>query len=190
MKILCDTSSVLLLIRSAPQMFIDDRFNCFTVREVWEEVFRTQKFKAKYSWRDSFKNKIKVTSSLEIAESLRSHLELIQNLVETGIINSKTGRFFDLSRKDQKIVANVLAFDSKLSTNDFDMRDFVNLQFNGRSLSSLALLNEWLENNLIAFDSKLQQTIEDWAINNEPVQPRDDIEKFERLTGREYVGPR
>jgi len=53
MKILCDTSSVLLLIRIAPQMFIDDKFNCFTVREVWEEVFQTQKFRTKYSWRDN-----------------------------------------------------------------------------------------------------------------------------------------
>lgn len=74
-------------------------------------------------------------------------------------------------------------------TTDFDMRDFVSQQFSRRCLSSLALFNEWLEKKLIVFDSKPQETIKDWAINNEPIQPSDDIEKFERLTGCEYVGP-
>jgi hypothetical protein len=45
MYILCDTCSVLMLIRIAPDMFRDDRYGCVTIQEVFQELFRTQKFK-------------------------------------------------------------------------------------------------------------------------------------------------
>lgn len=47
MHILCDTCSVLMLIRIAPDMFKDERYECVTVNEVWQELFRTRKFKTK-----------------------------------------------------------------------------------------------------------------------------------------------
>ena len=43
MYILCDTCSVLMLIRVAPDMFCDDRYGCVTIKDVFRELFRTQK---------------------------------------------------------------------------------------------------------------------------------------------------
>lgn len=50
MFILCDTSSILLLLRIAPDMFRDERFQCKTILDVHDEIFRTSKFKTKYPW--------------------------------------------------------------------------------------------------------------------------------------------
>ena len=81
MYILCDTSSILLLIRIAPDMFIDERYECLTIYEVRDEIFRTPRFKSKYSWRIDFKNKIKVTNIDETKKSdFEVHLNLIKNL--------------------------------------------------------------------------------------------------------------
>lgn len=42
MFILCDTSSILMLLCIAPEMFIDERFECITIREVHDEIVRNQ----------------------------------------------------------------------------------------------------------------------------------------------------
>ena len=55
MYILCDTCSVLMLIRIAPDMFCDDRYECVTIQEMIQEMFRTQKFKMRYPWRTKYK---------------------------------------------------------------------------------------------------------------------------------------
>ncbi|MBA4419143.1 MAG: hypothetical protein C0392_14735 [Syntrophus sp. (in: bacteria)] len=39
-------------------MFTDERFDCVTVQEVCEEIFRTQRFKTKYPWRSDYKGRI------------------------------------------------------------------------------------------------------------------------------------
>ena len=59
MKILCDTCSILMVIRIAPDMLTDKKYGCFTIQEVREEIIRQQKFKDKYPWRLRFKNKIR-----------------------------------------------------------------------------------------------------------------------------------
>jgi len=59
MNILCDTCSILMLIRIVPEMFCDERFECVTIHEVIQEIFRTQKFKSRYPWRERYKPKIK-----------------------------------------------------------------------------------------------------------------------------------
>lgn len=46
MFILCDTSSILMLLRIAPEMFTDDRYECGTIREVHDEIIRTTKSEA------------------------------------------------------------------------------------------------------------------------------------------------
>jgi hypothetical protein len=69
------------------------------------------------------------------------------------------------------------------------MRDFAEQQFDRVCLSSLALLNEWIDNSLVSWDSNIKDIVKDWKISNEPTQPREDIEKFESLTGRQYSGP-
>ena len=65
MNILCDTCSVLMLIRIAPDMCMDEGFDCVTVQEVCEEIFRTQRFKTKYAWRSDYKNKIRPSRLLK-----------------------------------------------------------------------------------------------------------------------------
>ena len=59
MFILCDTSSILILLQIAPDMFTDNRYECKTIRVVHDEIVRTTKFKTKYPWTREMKPKIK-----------------------------------------------------------------------------------------------------------------------------------
>ena len=93
MNILCDTCSVLMLIRIAPEMFCDDRFECTTVQEVIKELFQTQKFKTSYPWRKEYKSKIKAMGTSEIDNNdFQICLEAIKNIIQIGKINKRTER--------------------------------------------------------------------------------------------------
>jgi hypothetical protein len=131
-------------------MFIDERFKCITILEVRNEIFQTQKFKSRYPWRDTFKKEIKpkILNS-ETIKSENLYFDVINNKIESGTLNRRENRFFDLSYKDQKIVAAALASESILATNDRDMRDFIEQEFDGIGMSSLGLLNQWLKKELI-----------------------------------------
>ncbi|NQV19357.1 MAG: hypothetical protein HQ534_12545 [Armatimonadetes bacterium] len=48
MNIICDTCSILMLIRIAPDMFIDSKYGCKTINEVRKEFISTTRFKEKY----------------------------------------------------------------------------------------------------------------------------------------------
>ena len=90
MNILCDTCSVLMLIRIAPEMFCDDRFECVTIPEVIHELFQTQKFKTSYPWRKEFKSKIKAIRTSEIEKGdFKIYLQSIRVLKQTGKRNKK-----------------------------------------------------------------------------------------------------
>ncbi len=81
MNILCDTCSVLMLIRIAPDMFMLDKFNCVTVHEVRKEILQTQKFKSKYPWRTDFKDKIRSNSSISNStDNFTLHFDTIDRL--------------------------------------------------------------------------------------------------------------
>ena len=170
-------------------MFSDDRFNCFTVLEVRDEIYKSQRFGSKYPWRSSVRREIKIKSCLDIEDSFQNCFDLIEKMNETGVINQRNNRIFNLSRCDQIIIAYAIALDSRISTNDLGMKDFAEQEFDKECLSSLALLNEWIENSLVSWDSNIKDIMRDWKISNEPTQPREDIEKFESLTGRKYPGP-
>lgn len=102
MRILCDTCSVLMVIRVAPDMFVNQRFGCATIPKVYDEIFKKQKFKTKYPWRDQFKNKIVALGTSELTDSLvDTHLSTIEFLVQAGVLNSNTGRLVDLSPTDK-----------------------------------------------------------------------------------------
>lgn len=104
MNILCDTCSVLMLIRIAPDMFCDDRFECVTIQEVIKEFFQTQKFKTSYPWRREYKSRIKAIGISEIEKGdFHIYLQSIKSIIETGKINKRTGKYFNLSRVDQLI---------------------------------------------------------------------------------------
>ncbi len=66
MKILCDTCSILMVIRIAPDMLTDEKYGCFTIQKVREEIIRQQKFENKYPWRHDVKDKIQCIPNSEI----------------------------------------------------------------------------------------------------------------------------
>lgn len=191
MNILCDTCSILMLIRIAPEMFRDDRYECVTMMEVFHELFRTQKFKSRYSWRKKYKNKIRVLGASQINKGdFRLCLETIKSIVFTGKINNRTGHYFNLSHTDQVIAACSIAHNFRLTTVDDDLADFIKQEFSGKTISPLGIINGWLGKGLIRWNDAMQTIIEDWERTNESAQPRKEIKRFEKITGYKYVGPR
>ncbi len=55
-----------MLMRIAPEIFCDDRFECVTIRQVINELFQTQRFKTNYPWRKEYKSKIKAMGTSEM----------------------------------------------------------------------------------------------------------------------------
>ena len=131
MKILCDTCSILMVIRIAPDMLIDEKYGCVTIQEVREEIIRQQKFKDKYPWRHGFKDKIRCIPNSEIINNdfANQYLEAINLLIESNITNNKTGRLFDLSPVDKKFISCALSFGFKISTGDGDIKNIANQEF-------------------------------------------------------------
>ena len=190
MNILCDTCSVLMLIRIAPDMFVDERFNCVTVHEVCEEIFRTQRFKTKYPWRIDYKDKIRPSISLKnIGHEFELHLGVVNQLLDAGGMSSKTGKAFGLSFVDKKIAAYVTAYGLEISSTDNSLIDFLEQEFDKKNRSPLAILNDWIKRGLIQWNNNVQSIIEDWDKIGEPVQPVKDKKDFLKLTGSKYKGP-
>lgn len=190
MKTLCDTCCVLLLIRIAPEMFSDQRYNCYTLREVKEEIFQTQRFRSRYPWRDRYKKEIKPTiirSGMEKSAELYSNI--INNKIECGTLNKKNGKLFNLSRTDQKIVSIASASKSVLATDDREIQDFVEQEFDGLCISSLGLLNQWLKEGVLEWSKKFCTIIEEWDRYDEAVQPLKDRRDFKELTKTDFMGP-
>lgn len=189
MHILCDTCSVLMLIRIAPEMFIDKRYECSTIADAKDELFQTQKFKNKYPWRLDFKNKIVILGTMELTSGdFNLYLETVINLIESGTINQRTQKFFNLSRVDKKFIACALAHNYEVTTTDNDLIDFLQQEFSKTNVAPLSLINCWLRNQLIEWNEQRQAIVKDWDKCNEARQPLSDIVEFENLTGYEYVG--
>jgi len=191
MPILCDTCSILMLIRIAPEMFVAEQYECLTITDVRDELFQTQKFKDKYPWRLEFKNKIVTLGTTEVTSGdFNLYLQTITNLIESGTINQHTQKFFNLSRVDKKFIACALAHNYEVTTTDNDLIDFLQQEFSKSNIAPLNLINSWLKNQLIEWNEQRQSIIEDWNKCNEARQPFSDVEEFEKLTGYEYVGPK
>lgn len=192
MHILCDTSSILLLIRIAPEMFIDERYECCTLHEIYDELFRTQKFKQRYPWRDKFKNKIKYLDSQQInVTEVKLYYETIVRLNEAGKTSNYSGKIFSLSRVDIKLLACALAHGFKLSTGDQGIKEFAWQEFSEEfkgHVSALEIINLWLRKKLIKWNDELHEYISDWSEQNEYPQPDDQRKIFERFTKRKYPG--
>ena len=191
MHILCDTCCILMLIRIAPEMFRDERFGCVTIQEVRGEIFRTQKFKTKYPWRNEYKDKIlAVPNSKQTEESYTDLLNAIRTLIDNGTTNEKKKRLFDLSWVDQKVMAFAIANGCKINSEDVNLIEFAVQEFGelfSGHVSSLGLINEWLEAGLIEWSETRQAYIEEWYYTKEPNQSSKEIKKFKRLTGYNYV---
>jgi hypothetical protein len=178
-----------MLIRIAPDMFTDERFDCATVQEVCEEIFRTQRFKTKYPWRSDFKGKIRSSNSLKNTDDdFEFHLDVIKQLVEAGGMSSKTGKAFGLSFVDKKIAAYVTAYDLEISSTDNSLIDFLEQEFDKKNKSPLAILNGWIRGGLITWNEEVRKIVEDWDKNGEPAQPVKDKKEFLKLTGIKYMG--
>lgn len=191
MNILCDTCSVLMLIRIAPEMFCDERYECVTIQEVIHEIFRTQKFKVRYPWRERYKSKIKAMGVSQINQGdFMLFLETIKSIVSAGKRNEETNLYFNLSHVDQVIAACSIAHNFKLTTVDDDLANFVKQEFSGETISPLGIINDWIERRLIRWNDDLQLIIEDWEKCNESPQPKKEIKRFERITGYKYAGPK
>jgi hypothetical protein len=56
MFVVCDTCSLIMLLRIAPDMFADPRYRCVTIAPVFNEYVRTQRFKHRYPWREALRS--------------------------------------------------------------------------------------------------------------------------------------
>lgn len=171
-------------------MFTDGRFDCVTVQEVCEEIFRTQRFKTKYPWRSNYKDRIRPSNILKgIGDDFELHLDVVRQLVDAGGVSSKTGRAFGLSFVDKKIAAYVTAYELEISSTDNSLIDFLEQEFDKKNRSPLAILNGWIKEGLVQWNEDIQRIIEDWDKNGEPVQPVKDKKDFLKLTRVRYMGP-
>jgi hypothetical protein len=192
MYILCDTSCTLMLIRIAPDMFVDASYQCCTIVKTRHEIFRNVRFKTKYPWRSQYRDKIRtLPNDLVGNESANRYFDAITVLVDHGTINEKAGCEFDLSYIDRKILACVLSNGYWLTSGDNDLKDFALQQFSREfkgSISPLAMVNRWIREGLIKWNDERHSYIADWSRDNEHPQFMHQIRQFQRLTRRPYPG--
>ena len=108
-------------------------------------------------------------------------------MIESEIKNRK-GRLFDLSRVDRLLIAYSKAMNIDVSTSDGQIIEFAKDQFDIANISALALVNKWIRSDLVEWNDDLNSFVREWDINDEPIQPGEDILEFEGLTGLDYVG--
>lgn len=133
-------------------------------------------------------SKIKYLSyTKEQSNNINTAVNNITNLTEI-IPNERTGKYFELSKIDKKIIACVIELEYELSSVDRDLNDFVEQQTDKKSIKPLALINIWLEKDLLNWDKEKQSYIRDWDLQNEAPQDKNDIKKFESFSGYNYCG--
>ena len=174
-----------MLIRIAPDIFYDEKYECVTIQAVRKEIFGTRKFKDKYPWRKDFKAKIKTVSTSKLDSTAAS---VVHSTAEE-YFNHRTGRPYSLSPPDKEIAAFALSNSWDVSTGDKDLIDFLNQQFNIRSYSSLEVLNIWLSKKAIVWNEELHTILNEWSALREKPQPEKAKSTFYKLTGKKYPGP-
>lgn len=189
MFILCDTSTVLMLLRIAPDMFIDPKYECLTLVEVKNEILRSTKFKNKYAWRLSYKNKLKVIGMTEYDKAeFKLTEQTIDSMLNNYLMNDITGHFFDLSSVDKKIAAYAICEQFNLATEDKSLKQFVHQEFEIEGYGALEVLNHWIRNGVLVIDDRVIDIISEWKILDEPQQTQQSIKEFESITKRKYTG--
>ncbi len=192
MLTLCDTTSLIMLIRVAPEMFIDERFQCCTIHQVRNEIIRISKFSKKYPWRKQYKDKIRcLPNAFTTDESLKRYFAAINCLIRNVTINEETGKVFDLSFVDIVFLSYALANGFRITSGDQNLLDFPSQEFKGEfkgNISPLGILNGWIEKKLVKWSDEAHNYLADWKIDNEHPQPERQIRKFKKLTHRNYPG--
>jgi hypothetical protein len=179
-----------MVMRIAPDMFQDERYMCVTTNEVRTELVKNPKFKEKYPWRKDFIPKIKTLSLQQTQnDEVKLYLEIINSLIaDDQAINTRTKRAFGLSRTDIRIAAYALANGYEVTTAEYNLSDFLEQQFQQTVIEPLELVNIWLKEDLIKWDSSHQTIMEEWKLLNEKPQSPVHIKEFERLSGYKYLG--
>lgn len=182
-----------MLLRIVPDLFLDDKFECYTISDVRKELLRNQRFKTKYPWRNEYKSNIKCIPESDISndELFQIYIDAINVMIDQGTINSKTDRLFDLSLTDKKIIATALSKGFKITTGDKDLMEFIQQEFSDEykgTISPLEMINRWLEDGLIEWNIERQGYVADWVSTNEYQQPNKQKSKFKKLTGYNYPG--
>lgn len=186
MHVLCDTCSVIMLLRIAPDMLIDARFGCVTLNVVYRELRKQPRFKTKYPWLAGCLTKVHGLPQTQVETvEYRQILAVVQALRDSAV-NNRTHRHFGLSRADMDVAAAVVAHEYGISTAEHDLEDFLAQEFDVPNSHPLALVNDWLERNLIAWGEAEQRVIEDWIVQNERRPPSLEIQRFEKVTKRQY----
>jgi hypothetical protein len=193
MFILCDTSSILLLLRISPDMFVNVNFECCTIREIHDELIRTTKFKTRYPWIRDKRPKLKPLMLSEKKKKLeKTYFEAIKHLYLNGTLNKNNGKFFDLSHEDMKVISTALTLEYQISSGDKGLMQFAEQEFAGEfkgSVSALEVINTWIEKELITWDQEKQNILAEWKTQREIAQPPKAISDFKRLTKMAYPGP-
>lgn len=65
-----------------------------------------------------------------------------------------------MSCVDQLIAACSVAHNLKLTTVDDDLKDFIEQEFSGDTISPLGIINDWMEKGLIKWNDELQAVTE------------------------------
>lgn len=134
MYVLCDTSSILMLIRIAPAMFTDARFNCVTLPEIREELYKTARFKSRYPWIIDYRKFVNPLTTTELADpEYRLQFSAVKMLVEAGAVNERTNKPFNLSDEDGRVVAFAATKKYEITTGDKNLIDFAEQQFSLRN---------------------------------------------------------
>ena len=174
-------------------MFEDERFECVTIREVYEEFTQTTKFKTRYPWAGAMRNKLKsLPAGKAGGTEVTSYHDAIKALNENRTVDEKTGHAFDLSRVDMRVMSCALALGYFVTSGDKGLVGFLKQEFPDEfkgNIYPLGLINMWLEAELILWDDTKQEFIAEWNLNEEHAQPKKEIARFKRLTGRPYPGP-
>jgi len=190
--ILCNTSSILMLLRIAPDMFINDAYKCKTIREIHDEIARTTKFKTKYPWTQGMRANIKpIILNQEQKKREAHYFDTVRTLNRVGTENLKTGRIFDLSFVDLKLISHALSLDYRISSGDRALVQFVQQEFKDEfrgAISPIEMINGWIEKRLLAWDEVKQGYLSAWAEQNEHPQPVKAKKRFKDLTGYRYTG--
>lgn len=192
MFILCDTSSILMLLQIAPDMFTDERYECKTIRDIHDEVVQTTKFKSEYPWVSQMRPNLRVTVPSEDQKKNEDlYFETIRHLNRERVYNAEKKRWVDLSWKDMKVLSHVLALECQISTGDDDLEYFARHEFKRDfrgNISALEIIVRWLENKVIQWDDEKQKLLALWVEHNEHPQPLKAKKRFKELSGFNYIG--
>lgn len=186
MVVVCDTCALIMLLRIAPGMFEDERYGCMTIHSVWEEFARNARIGREYPWRKELRSRVRSVPQGELETgAFLKRLDIVWR-TEQQKKNERTGRPFSLSWTDKRVAATCLTRHLELCTAEHNLEDFMRQEFESQNVSPLEIVNNWLEEGLIEWTQQRQDVIEEWVERPERPQPKKQICRFEKLTGRQY----